>query len=130
MNLCASTESLVLTRRPFSVLFSRFTGSAKVKVHTTLPEDRLYHETTVQFNSFVGSGQEYEGAYCVLFRHDLTDEQYREFIAALRIMADEGVGGQRSSGKEQFREVREVTIDIPEGRGCSVFGVVDCFTRR
>ncbi|NTV08172.1 MAG: type III-A CRISPR-associated RAMP protein Csm4 [Chlorobium limicola] len=95
--------------------FRGFTTSPKVKVHTTLHEDRLYHETTVQFNSFVGSGQEYEGAYCVLFRHDLTDEQYREFIAALRIMADEGVGGQRSSGKGQFREVREVTIDIPEG---------------
>ncbi len=28
-------------------------------------------------------------------------------------MADEGVGGQRSSGKGQFRDVREVTITLP-----------------
>jgi CRISPR-associated protein Csm4 len=101
--------------------FRGFTTSPKVKVHTTLQEDRLYHETTVQFNSFVADGQEYEGAYCVLFRHDLTDEQYRGFLAALRIMADEGVGGQRSSGKGQFREVREVTIDIPEEECASAY---------
>jgi len=102
--------------------FRRFTTSPKVKVHTTFEDnDRLYHETTVQFNSFAVDGQEYEGAYCVLFRHDLTDEQYREFLAALRIMADEGVGGQRSSGKGQFREVREVTIDIPEREAVAAY---------
>ena len=101
--------------------FRSFTTNPKVKVHTTLQGDRLYHETTVQFNSFVVEGQEYEGAYCVLFRHDLTNEQYREFLAALRIMADEGVGGQRSSGKGQFREVREVTIDIPEREGSAAY---------
>ena len=60
--------------------FRGFMTSPKVKVHTTLPEDRLYHETTVQFNSFAVDGQEYEGAYCVLFRHDLTDEQYLSLI--------------------------------------------------
>ena len=93
--------------------FRSFTTNPKVKVHTTLQEDRLYHETTVQFNSFVAAGQEYGGAYCVLFEHDLTGQEYMEFLAAMRIMADEGVGGQRSSGKGQFREVREVNIDIP-----------------
>lgn len=101
--------------------FRGFMTSPKVKVHTTLPEDRLYHETTVQFNSFVAAGQEYEGAYCVLFEHQLTDEQYREFLAALRIMADEGVGGQRTSGKGQFREVREVNIDIPSPEEASAY---------
>lgn len=94
--------------------FRGFATSPKVKVHTTLQEDRLYHETTVQFNSFVAAGQEYEGAYCVLFEHQLTDEQYREFLAAMRIMGDEGVGGQRSSGKGQFRDVHEINIDIPK----------------
>ncbi len=101
--------------------FRGFTTSPKVKVHTMLQEDRLYHETTVQFNTFTVGGQEYEGAYCVLLEHQLTDEQYREFIASLRIMADEGVGGQRSSGKGQFREVREVTIDIPEREAVAAY---------
>lgn len=101
--------------------FRSFTTSPKVKVHTTLQEDRLYHETTVQFNSFTVGGQEYEGAYCILLDHRLTGEQYREFLAAVRIMADEGVGGQRSSGKGQFREVREATIDIPEREAVSPY---------
>ena len=101
--------------------FRCFATSPKVKVHTTRQEDRLYHETTVQFNSFAVGGQEYEGAYCVLFRPGLTDEQYREFLAALRIMADEGVGGQRSSGKGQFREVREVTIEIPSPKEAAAY---------
>ncbi len=95
--------------------FRRFTTSPKVKVHTTFEDnDRLYHETTIQFNSFFVDGVKYEGAYCVLFDADaLTTEERQEFLAAVRIMADEGVGGQRSSGKGQFREVREVTIALP-----------------
>lgn len=104
--------------------FRGFATSPKVKVHTTLTEDRLYHETAVQFNSFFVCDQEYEGAYCVLLRSDLTCEQYRELLAAFRIMADEGVGGQRSSGKGQFREVREVTIEIPcSGEATSYLGL-------
>uniref|UniRef100_B3EIY7 CRISPR system Cms protein Csm4 n=1 Tax=Chlorobium phaeobacteroides (strain BS1) TaxID=331678 RepID=B3EIY7_CHLPB len=103
--------------------FRRFTTSPKVKVHTTFEDnDRLYHETTVQFHTFSAAGVEYGGAYCVLFNADaLTYEERQEFLAALRIMADEGVGGQRSSGKGQFREVREVTIDIPDEESASAY---------
>jgi len=103
--------------------FRRFTTSPKVKVHTTVEDnDRLYHETTVQFHTFSAAGEEYEGAYCVLFDADvLTAEERQEFLAAVRIMADEGVGGQRSSGKGQFREVREVMIPIPPPAEASVY---------
>lgn len=96
--------------------FRRFTTSPKVKVHTTPDDlDRLYYETTVQFHSFSVAGARYEGAYCVLFDAEgLNAEERREFLAAVLIMADEGVGGQRSSGKGQFREVREVQIDLPD----------------
>lgn len=95
--------------------FRSFTTSPKVKVHTTPDDlDRLYYETTVQFHSFSVARARYEGAYCVLFDAEgLNSEEQREFLAAVRIMADEGVGGQRSSGKGQFREVREVRIDVP-----------------
>ncbi len=41
--------------------FRRFTTSPKVKVHTSFEDnDRLYHETTVQFNSFSVDGVKYE----------------------------------------------------------------------
>jgi CRISPR-associated protein Csm4 len=95
--------------------FRQFATSPKVKVHTTLEDnDRFYHETIVQFHSFSVAGVDYEGAYCVLFDADaLTTEERQEFLAAVRIMVDEGVGGQRSSGKGQFREIREVTITLP-----------------
>jgi CRISPR-associated protein Csm4 len=113
--------------------FRRFTTSPKVKVHTTPDDlDRLYYETTVQFHSFSVAGARYEGAYCVLFDAEgLNAEKRREFLAAVRIMADEGVGGQRSSGKGQFREVREVRIDVPSPKnataylGLSVFSPAD-----
>lgn len=115
--------------------FRRFTTSPKVKVHTTLEDnDRLYHETTVQFNQFSVEGVEYEGAYCVLYEADgLSTNERQEFLAAVRIMADEGVGGQRSSGKGQFREVREVSVSLPcptdasKYLGLSVLSPVDAF---
>ena len=113
--------------------FRRFTTSPKVKVHTTPDDlDRLYYETTVQFLSFFVAGARYEGAYCVLFNADrLNAKEQREFLAAMRIVADEGVGGQRSSGKGHFREVREVQIDVPSPEhvaaylGLSVFSPAD-----
>ncbi|NTW63607.1 MAG: type III-A CRISPR-associated RAMP protein Csm4 [Chlorobiaceae bacterium] len=103
--------------------FRGFTTSPKVKVHTTVEDnDRLYYETTVQFHSFSVASVEYEGAYCVLFDADrLNPEERREFLAAVRIMADEGVGGQRSSGNGQFRAVREVTIPVPGSSDASCY---------
>ncbi|TNJ40310.1 type III-A CRISPR-associated RAMP protein Csm4 [Chlorobaculum thiosulfatiphilum] len=114
--------------------FRRFTTSPKVKVHTTPDDlDRLYYETTVQFHSCSVAGARYEGAYCVLFDADrLSTEERQEFLAAVRLLADEGVGGQRSSGKGQFRAVREVQIDIPSTEnaaaylGLSALSPADC----
>lgn len=112
--LCLADE---LGRNPEAFRNRSFLGfitTPKIKVHTTIQDnDRLYHETTLKFNSFSVNGEKYEGAYCVLLKADLTVGERQEFFAALRIMADEGIGGQRSSGKGQFREIREVDIDIP-----------------
>jgi len=103
--------------------FRRFATSPKVKVHTVPDDlDRLYYETTLQFHSFAVAGKRYQGAYCVLFDADrLSQEERREFLAAVRIIADEGIGGQRSSGKGQFRQVREVTLDIPSSGNASAY---------
>jgi CRISPR-associated protein Csm4 len=87
----------------------------KVKVHTTDKDDCLYHETTVQFTPMhLKSGTVCGAFYFFLEYDDLTPDEWSEFMAALRIMADEGVGGQRSSGRGQFASVELVeNVDLP-----------------
>jgi CRISPR-associated protein Csm4 len=86
----------------------------KVKVHTTDKEDCLYHETTVQFTQIQLNSGTVCGAFYFFLEYDaLTFDERTEFMAALRIMADEGVGGQRSSGRGQFASVELVEVDLP-----------------
>ena len=85
----------------------------KVKVHTTDQEDCLYHETTVQFTPIQLEKGYINGAFYVFLEHTLAFDELKEFMAAMRIMADEGVGGQRSSGRGQFASVELVDVDVP-----------------
>lgn len=85
----------------------------KVKVHTTDQEDCLYHETTVQFTPIQLEKGYISGAFYVFLEHSLAFDELEEFMAAMRIMADEGVGGQRSSGRGQFASVELVDVDVP-----------------
>lgn len=85
----------------------------KVKVHTTDDEDRLYHETTVQFTPIQIENTTVRGAFYFFLEHSLAPDELKEFMAAVRIMADEGVGGQRSSGRGQFASVELVDVDLP-----------------
>lgn len=85
----------------------------KVKVHTTDQDDCLYHETTVQFAPIRLEKGHIIGAFYVLFEHTLDADEFQEFMAAMRIMADEGVGGQRSSGRGQFASIQLVDVDLP-----------------
>ena len=94
-------------------VFRNVRTSPKVKVHTTDREDCLYHETTVQFNAIELDQESMNGAYYFFLQHDLTAVEFTEFMAAVRIMADEGVGGQRTSGHGQFASVQVVEIELP-----------------
>ncbi len=85
----------------------------KVKVHTTDDDDRLYHETTVQFTPIRLENGDIRGVFYVFLEHTLAPDELKEFMAALRIMADEGIGGQRSSGRGQFASVELVDVDLP-----------------
>ncbi len=85
----------------------------KVKVHTTDDEDRLYHETTVQFTPIQLEKTTIRGSFYFFLQHTLSSDELKEFMAAVRIMADEGVGGQRSSGRGQFASVELVDVDLP-----------------
>ncbi len=85
----------------------------KVKVHTTDDDDRLYHETTVQFSPIRLENGDIRGMFYLFLEHTLAPDELKEFMAALRIMADEGIGGQRSSGRGQFASVELVDVDLP-----------------
>lgn len=77
----------------------------KVKVHTTDDKDRLYHEQVIRF-SFVNAGDEkIRPGVFFLVEHSLDEREWSDFLAAVRILCDEGVGGQRSSGRGQFESV-------------------------
>lgn len=86
----------------------------KVKVHTTELEDRFYTETNIQFLTMKSrNGQVANGGFYVLIKtnENLSQEEYAELITAFRILADEGIGGERSIGCGQFERIEEVTID-------------------
>ncbi len=95
--------------------------AAKVKVHTIEQNDRIYHETCVQFTDLPYSEGHLKGAFYFLLKHTLNEVELQEFLAAVRIMADEGVGGQRSSGRGQFEMVKVIDVDIAECPSASCF---------
>lgn len=96
--------------------FRQIVTAPKVKVHTTDQEDRIYHETCVQFTDLPYSEGQLKGAFYFLLKHTLNEDEleWQEFLAAVRIMADEGVGGQRSSGRGQFKTVEVIDVDIAD----------------
>ena len=96
--------------------FRQVVTAPKVKVHTTDQEDRIYHETCIQFIDLPYSEGQLKGAFYFLLKHTLNEDEpeWKEFLAAVRIMADEGVGGQRSSGRGQFKTVQVIDVDIAE----------------
>ncbi len=94
-------------------VFRAIQTAPKVKVHTTDHEDRLYHETTVQFTPIQLENTTLRGAFYFFLEHSLASDELKELMAAVRIMADEGIGGQRSSGRGQFASVELVDVDLP-----------------
>lgn len=84
----------------------------KVKVHSIDKDARLYEETSLQFTERKIGNTPLRGCFYFLVDHSLDKSQWSEFIAAVRIMADEGIGGQRSSGCGQFESVTVADVDL------------------
>jgi len=90
----------------------------KTKVHSTTQDDSFYHETDIQLLPL-----EFEKGnnrtiliphFYFLYEYELeaSDKIKNQFITCLRILADEGIGGERSTGKGQLREILETEIDL------------------
>ncbi|MFQ3599597.1 MAG: type III-A CRISPR-associated RAMP protein Csm4 [Chloroherpetonaceae bacterium] len=96
----------------------------KVFVRKEVKEDAFYHESNLQFLPIQSSDGETiaKGFFYVLFEHSLSETELQEFQAAVRLLADEGIGGSRSTGCGHIEEVRFEEIAI-ENSGQSYLGL-------
>ncbi len=92
--------------RPLA-MFTSTPNAPKVHVHKRVDKDAFYTETNLQFRDVPINGSEYlRGHFYVLVDHSLPDADWKKLLACFRILADEGVGGERSTGKGRFESVQ------------------------
>jgi CRISPR-associated protein Csm4 len=104
----------VLPEEPFAVVTSR----PRLERRTLTVEDSFYHATALSFAPVpLGAGGVLRGHFYVLVDHSLDGDAWRRFVACARLMADEGVGGERSSGYGAVveTELREAPAGFSRG---------------
>jgi len=89
----------------------------KTKVHREKQEDNFYHETNIQLQPIMIEKDEdnktiYSPHFYFIYELNCTEEQKNKFFTCLRILADEGIGGERSSGKGQLEAIVESEIPL------------------
>lgn len=99
---------------PFAVVTSR----PRLERRTLEVEDSFYHATALSFAPVpVAGGGVLRGHFYVLVDHSLDGDAWRRFVACTRLLADEGVGGERSSGYGALveTEIREAPAAFSGG---------------
>ncbi len=98
--------------------------SPKTAVHKETQEDSFYFQTDLQLIpiSEIEKGIQYLPHFYFFLEHTLSQDEFRQFTSCLRILADEGIGGDRSAGKGKFEDViiREIDFDIENTNGLFV----------
>lgn len=95
--------------------FLHIQTSPKVFVRKEVKKDNFYHESNLQFLPIQSDKGEIiaRGFFYVFFEHSLSETEFQEFQAAVRILADEGIGGSRSTGCGQISRVQFGKAAIP-----------------
>ncbi|WP_016776933.1 type III-A CRISPR-associated RAMP protein Csm4 [Anaerophaga thermohalophila] len=83
----------------------------KVKVHTPKKDNCIYSQTNIVFP--VSERNDMETGYYFYMNEHLSTENQEKFLTVLNLLADEGLGGDRSTGCGQFKEVRLAEANIP-----------------
>lgn len=86
---------------------------AKTKVHSTSQEDSFYHETNIQLQPIeLQNNKKLYPHFYFLLDGSCNNKYLEELYTCLRLLADEGIGGERSTGKGHFDDIiiREVEI--------------------
>ncbi|MFZ2865462.1 MAG: type III-A CRISPR-associated RAMP protein Csm4 [Ignavibacteriaceae bacterium] len=78
----------------------------KNTVHKENREDAFYFQTDVQLVSFKDNQKNlFKPHFYFFLKHSLNEIEKKNFFTCLRILADEGIGGDRGSGKGYFESV-------------------------
>jgi len=108
------TEKLNNYLRDFKVC--RQITYPKVVVHQKGQQAAYYTQTYVQLQSFTNAGGDSLQTH-FFFLLNLPDEisnpQKQQLRAAIRMLADEGIGGDRSSGAGHLQAVEQIQLDLP-----------------
>jgi CRISPR-associated protein Csm4 len=88
----------------------------KTKVYSDKQEDNFYHETNIQLKPIVIEKDTnnkiiYSPHFYFMYDLNCSEEQKNKFFTCLRVLADQGIGGERSAGKGQLEEI--VKTEIP-----------------
>ena len=108
---CTDAELAPVPARTLSVepLYSIQT-LPRVQVRTATVEDNFYHAAGVAPATLdLPDGQSIRGHFYVLVEHSLDEAAWQRFLACVRLLADEGIGGERTAGYGWFDEVKEVS---------------------
>lgn len=96
----------------------------RVQVRTPTVEDNYYHAAGFTFTPpLLHGGKHIRGHFYVLVDHSLDAQAWERFLACMRLLADEGVGGERSAGYGWFQDVEVLPspfADVPPGEGLNL----------
>lgn len=84
----------------------------KTKVHYAIQEDNFYHETDIQLIPVSINNKKYYPNFYFLYELNCKKKEYSRFFTCLRILADEGIGGERSTGKGHFEKIIKENIEF------------------
>lgn len=90
--------------------------SPKVFVNTDKKEDTFYHETNVILRKYDDGIETLFSPhyYFMLEKENIPDNISENLITAIRVLCDEGIGGERSCGKGNFLCAEEKKFDIDQ----------------
>jgi CRISPR-associated protein Csm4 len=121
---CCLKDEISLTKIPeIKRLFLKEIISPKTKVHSETKEDSFYFQTDLQLIPMSDDTKEniFNPHYYFIMKHSLNSDELKKFTACLRILADEGLGGDRSSGKGKFEDICFRDIELSFKSENSIF---------
>ena len=84
----------------------------KTMARYEIQENNFYHETNIQLFPISINEEKYFPNFYFLYELNCNEEQKKRFLTCVRLLADEGIGGERSTGKGHFEKIIESKIDI------------------
>lgn len=103
------SELLILLKE---VKIREFTDAPKVVLSRQSPQsDDVYYQTDCIFHQRKIGDYELRPGFYFLFQQQNENSQAKQLNAALNLLADEGIGGERSSGAGRVERIEQASFD-------------------